>query len=238
MVVTGRDQARGDAVSAEIAARRRHRRVRAGRPRRRAGAVTQLVDTAADRMGGLTVLVNNAAGGDAPDGAGRRPHRPRRGTRSCASTSPRRCGAPRAAIPHMRAAGHGVDRQHLEPPGRAREPPASPRTSRPRPASTGSPARSRSTTPPTGSAATRSAPATCSTTAATPTSRRNAAPRYEGMHLTRLGDAADVAVRVPCTSRAASRSSSPASTCSSTAAAASPAAARSAEAMRCTRARA
>ena len=45
----------------------------------------------------------------------------------------------------------------------------------------------------TGSAATRSAPATCSTTGATPTSRPSAARALEGMHLTRLGEADDVA---------------------------------------------
>ena len=78
-------------------------------------ACTGLVDeAAADRLGGLTVLVNNAAGRRRA-----RRHRsptspPRRGMRSCASTSPRRCGAPAPRSRTCAPPGHGVDRQHLD----------------------------------------------------------------------------------------------------------------------------
>jgi NAD(P)-dependent dehydrogenase (short-subunit alcohol dehydrogenase family) len=105
VVVTGRDQARGDAVVAEIAA--------AGGSAFFASAdlgdeaaTTALVETAAERMNGVTVLVNNAAGGDAPDG--------RIGDLTTEAweaivrvdlTAPMWCA--RAAIPHMQRAGHG-----------------------------------------------------------------------------------------------------------------------------------
>ena len=105
VIVTGRDQARGDAVVAEITA---------------AGgsawfvpaelgdehACTQLIETAADRMNGLTGLVNNAAGGGAADG--------RIGDLTTDAweailrvdlTAPMWCA--RAAIPYMQRAGHG-----------------------------------------------------------------------------------------------------------------------------------
>jgi len=106
VVVTGRDTARGEGAVAEI--------TDAGG---RAGfipadlhdevACTALVDEAASRLGALTVLVNNAAGGDARDA-------------SVAEittdaweailrvdlTAPMWCA--RAAIPHLRAAGHGA----------------------------------------------------------------------------------------------------------------------------------
>jgi len=106
VVVTGRDPARGAAVVAEITdaggqagfvPADLHEEV----------ACTALVDDAAARLGGLTVLVNNAAGGDARDA-------------SVAEittdawdailrvdlTAPMWCA--RAAIPHLRAAGHGA----------------------------------------------------------------------------------------------------------------------------------
>ena len=106
VVVTGRDTARGAAVVAEITdaggqagfvPADLHEEV----------ACTALVDDAAARLGGLTVLVNNAAGGDARDA-------------SVAEittdawdailrvdlTAPMWCA--RAAIPHLRAAGHGA----------------------------------------------------------------------------------------------------------------------------------
>jgi len=106
VVVTGRDSGRGNTVVQEITA---------------AGgtafflpadlhdehACTGLVDGAADRLGGLTVLVNNAAGGDAPDA-------PVADITTEAwdailrvdLTAPMWCA--RAAIPHLRAAGHGA----------------------------------------------------------------------------------------------------------------------------------
>ena len=106
VVVTGRDQARGDAVVAEIGA--------AGGTAwfvpaelGEEDACEQLVAAAAERMGGLTVLVNNAAGGGAPDG-------PVAELTTAAweailrvdLTAPMWCC--RAAIPHMRRAGHGA----------------------------------------------------------------------------------------------------------------------------------
>src|SRR5437868_6656245 len=100
VVVTGRDRARGDAVVADIAA---------------AGgsgafvtaelgdeqASTGLVETAAERMGGLTVLVNNAAGGGAPDGPiGELTTEAWEAILRVDLTAPMWCA--RAAIPHMR----------------------------------------------------------------------------------------------------------------------------------------
>jgi NAD(P)-dependent dehydrogenase (short-subunit alcohol dehydrogenase family) len=106
VVVTGRDEARGatvvDAVTAlggvaYFVAADLHDEV----------ASTALVDTAARLLAGLTVLVNNAAGGDARDGP----------VADIATdaweailrvdlTAPMWCA--RAAIPHMRRAGHGA----------------------------------------------------------------------------------------------------------------------------------
>jgi NAD(P)-dependent dehydrogenase (short-subunit alcohol dehydrogenase family) len=105
VVVTGRDQARGDAVVAEIAGNGATAVfVPADLGDEQANA--RLVDTAAEQMNGLTVLVNNAAGGDAPDGP--------IGDLTTAAweailrvdlTAPMWCA--RAAIPHMQRAGHG-----------------------------------------------------------------------------------------------------------------------------------
>jgi NAD(P)-dependent dehydrogenase (short-subunit alcohol dehydrogenase family) len=67
VVVTGRDQARGDAVVAEIAATGGSAHFVAA-DLGDEQATTQLIETAATRLNGLTVLVNNAAGGDAADG--------------------------------------------------------------------------------------------------------------------------------------------------------------------------
>ena len=106
VVITGRDRARGAAVAREITSS-------GGTVRfvptdlRDEDACTQLVDGAADRLGGLTVLVNNAAGGDATDA-------PIAEMTTEAwdeilrvdLTAPMWCA--RAAIPHMRSAGHGA----------------------------------------------------------------------------------------------------------------------------------
>ncbi len=105
VVVTGRDEARGDAVVAEITA---------------VGgcasfvpadlgdedACTNLVQTAAERMGGLTVLVNNAAGSGAADGpVGDLTTDVWDAILRVDLTAPMWCA--RAAIPYMRRAGHG-----------------------------------------------------------------------------------------------------------------------------------
>jgi glucose 1-dehydrogenase len=105
VVVTGRDQTRGDAVVAEIAA---------------AGgsawfvpadlgdeqATNALVAAAAEEMHGLTVLVNNAAGGDAPDGAiADLTTEAWEAIVRVDLTAPMWCA--RAAIPHMQRAGRG-----------------------------------------------------------------------------------------------------------------------------------
>jgi NAD(P)-dependent dehydrogenase (short-subunit alcohol dehydrogenase family) len=105
VVVTGRDPARGAAVVAEIAGNGGTAFFLAADLADEA-ATTRLVDTAAEQLNGLTVLVNNAAGGDGPDGP--------IGDLSTAAwdaivrvdlTAPMWCA--RAAIPHMRRAGHG-----------------------------------------------------------------------------------------------------------------------------------
>jgi NAD(P)-dependent dehydrogenase (short-subunit alcohol dehydrogenase family) len=105
VVVTGRDGPRGDAVVAEITGGGGTATfVPADLGDER--AATSLVDTAAEHMHGLTVLVNNAAGGDGPDGPV--------GDLTTAAwdailrvdlTAPMWCA--RAAVPHMRRAGHG-----------------------------------------------------------------------------------------------------------------------------------
>jgi NAD(P)-dependent dehydrogenase (short-subunit alcohol dehydrogenase family) len=105
VVVTGRDAARGDAVVAAITDA-------GGRAwflpadLNQENACEALIATAAERMGALTVLVNNAAGGTGSDAA----------VADLTTeaweeivrvdlTAPMWCA--RAAIPHMRAAGHG-----------------------------------------------------------------------------------------------------------------------------------
>jgi NAD(P)-dependent dehydrogenase (short-subunit alcohol dehydrogenase family) len=105
VVVTGRDEGRGDEVVAEI-------RAEGGSASFLAAdlndeeACTRLMHTAADRLGGLTVLVNNAAGSGATDGPV--------GELATAAwdmilrvdlTAPMWCS--RAAIPYMQRAGHG-----------------------------------------------------------------------------------------------------------------------------------
>ena len=105
VVVTGRDQPRGDAVVAEIIA--------AGGTASFVAAdlgdetaTTGLVDTAAARMDGLTVLVNNAAGGGEKDGpVGELTTKAWEAIIRVDLTAPMWCA--RAAIPHMQRAGHG-----------------------------------------------------------------------------------------------------------------------------------
>jgi NAD(P)-dependent dehydrogenase (short-subunit alcohol dehydrogenase family) len=105
VVVTGRDQTRGDAVVAEIADNGGHA-VFVPADLGDEQATTRLVDTAAEHMNGLTVLINNAAGGNGPDG-------PVAELSTAAwdailrvdLTAPMWCT--RAAIPHMQRAGHG-----------------------------------------------------------------------------------------------------------------------------------
>jgi NAD(P)-dependent dehydrogenase (short-subunit alcohol dehydrogenase family) len=70
-------------------------------------ACTALVDDAATRLGGLTVLVNNAAGGDARDAAvAEITTAAWDAIMRVDLTAPMWCA--RAAIPHMRRAGHGA----------------------------------------------------------------------------------------------------------------------------------
>jgi glucose 1-dehydrogenase len=106
VVVTGRDHGRGEAVVAEIAANGGDAAFMAadlGDER----ATTELVDAAAARMNGLTVLVNNAAGGGATDGpVGDLTTDAWESIVRVDLTAPMWCA--RAAIPHMRRAGHGA----------------------------------------------------------------------------------------------------------------------------------
>jgi NAD(P)-dependent dehydrogenase (short-subunit alcohol dehydrogenase family) len=67
VVVTGRDRARGDDVLAAIA-KRGGRATFVAADLRSEEACAALVERAADELDGLTVLVNNAAGGDGRDG--------------------------------------------------------------------------------------------------------------------------------------------------------------------------
>lgn len=106
VVVTGRSADRGEAVVAEIEAARGTACFRAA-DLSDEKACTGLVDGAAADLGGLTVLVNNAAGGDARDS------RVAELTTEAWDailrvdlTAPMWCA--RASIPHMRAAGHGA----------------------------------------------------------------------------------------------------------------------------------
>jgi NAD(P)-dependent dehydrogenase (short-subunit alcohol dehydrogenase family) len=105
VVVTGRDQGRGEAVAAEI--------TDAGGTASfvpaelgNEGATAQLVETAAEQMNGMTVLVNNAAGGGAADGpVGDLSTEAWDAILRVDLTAPMWCA--RAAIPHMKRAGHG-----------------------------------------------------------------------------------------------------------------------------------
>ena len=104
VVVTGRDRERGDAVVARI--------VTAGGQAaffaadlRDEDECRRLIDAAATQLGGLTVLVNNATGatGAAPVASTRTEEWD--AVLRLDLTAPMWCA--RAAIPHMRAAGHG-----------------------------------------------------------------------------------------------------------------------------------
>jgi glucose 1-dehydrogenase len=105
VTVTGRDQERGDAVVEEIAqAGGVAHFVAADLDDER--ACTALVDEAAARLEGLTVLVNNAAGGGAADGpVAELTTEAWNAILRIDLTAPMWCA--RAAIPHLRAAGHG-----------------------------------------------------------------------------------------------------------------------------------
>jgi glucose 1-dehydrogenase len=106
IVVTGRNRERGDAVVQQV--------TEAGgiahfvpADLRDEHACTALVDDAAEHLGGLSVLVNNAAGGDARDSTVAEIS-----TEAWDAilrvdlTAPMWCA--RASIPHMRRAGHGA----------------------------------------------------------------------------------------------------------------------------------
>ena len=106
VVVTGRDRERGDAVVAEIAAN-------GGTAAFVAAdlgdeqATTELVNSAAGQLNGLTVLVNNAAGGDAADAPiGDLTTDAWEAILRVDLTAPMWCT--RAAIPHLRRTGHGA----------------------------------------------------------------------------------------------------------------------------------
>ena len=105
VVVTGRDQSRGDAVVAEITASG-GTAVFIPADLGDEVATTALVNAATEHLQGLTVLVNNAAGGDASDGA-----IGDLGTDAWDAILRVDLTAPmwsaRAAIPHMRRTGHG-----------------------------------------------------------------------------------------------------------------------------------
>jgi 3-oxoacyl-[acyl-carrier protein] reductase len=106
VVVTGRDERRGNDVVAHITGLGGTARFVAA-DLAEEPACTALIDEAARRLGGLTVLVNNAAGGDADDGSV--------ATMLTSAwdailrvdvTAPMWCA--RAAIAHMRAEGRGA----------------------------------------------------------------------------------------------------------------------------------
>ena len=109
VVVTGRDRVRGEAVAATA-------RERAGSNGGDAtflaadladeDACAELVDAAAARLGGLTVLVNNAASGARGDAAvAELATSAWEAILAVNLTAPMWCC--RGAIPHLRAAGHG-----------------------------------------------------------------------------------------------------------------------------------
>src|SRR3954470_3625224 len=106
VAVTGRDRDRGDAVAAEII----HVGGEAFFVAADLGdedACQALVAAAAEHLDGLTVLVNCAAGGSAPDGAvADLTTDAWNAILRIDLTAPMWCA--RAAIPHLRASGHGA----------------------------------------------------------------------------------------------------------------------------------
>lgn len=106
VIVTGRNHERGDAVVQQV--------TEAGgiahfvpADLRDERACTALVDDAAERLGGLSVLVNNAAGGDARDSTvAEITTEAWDAILRVDLTAPMWCA--RASIPHMRSAGHGA----------------------------------------------------------------------------------------------------------------------------------
>ncbi len=106
VVVTGRDRERGDAVVAEIATNGGNA-VFIAADLADEQATTELVNTTAEQLNGLTVLVNNAAGGDATDAPiGDLATGAWEAILRVDLTAPMWCA--RAAIPHMRRAEHGA----------------------------------------------------------------------------------------------------------------------------------
>jgi glucose 1-dehydrogenase len=106
VVVTGRDAGRGAAVVDEIAAAGGTGSFIAA-DLHDEDACTGLVNDAASQMGGLTVLVNNAAGGDARDSTVAEITTDAwEAILRVDLTAPMWCA--RAAIAHMRRAGHGA----------------------------------------------------------------------------------------------------------------------------------
>jgi glucose 1-dehydrogenase len=106
VVVTGRDRARGEAAVAEIAGNQGTAHF-VPADLHDETACTSLVDEAAARLDGLTVLVNNAAGGDERDAAvAELTTEAWEAILRVDLTAPMWCA--RAAIAHMRRAGHGA----------------------------------------------------------------------------------------------------------------------------------
>jgi glucose 1-dehydrogenase len=105
VVVTGRNAERGEAVVAEITATGATAHFVAADLHDEA-ACTRLVDEAAARLGGFTVLVNNAAGGDSHDATvAEITTEAWDAILRVDLTAPMWCA--RASIRHLRAAGHG-----------------------------------------------------------------------------------------------------------------------------------
>ena len=106
VVVTGRNNERGEAIVADIAAHGGTAHFIAA-DLTDEHACTALVDAAAQRLGGLTVLVNNAAGGDTKDSdVAAMDTAAWDAILRVDLTAPMWCA--RAAIAHMRAAGSGA----------------------------------------------------------------------------------------------------------------------------------